>query len=167
LTQRETTCCFTGYRPTKLPWGYAETGARYTQLKSRLEDVVDAVYLSGIRHYICGMAQGADTMFCEAVLRLRDWRPGITVEAAIPCEGQSASWPVQAKDRYFRLVSECDRETVLQKKYTPDCMVRRNRYMVEQSSVLIAVYDGIQRGGTMQTVHYAKQAGLEVIQLTP
>lgn len=161
------TCCFTGYRPSKLPWGYSETGARYLQLKERLDDVVNAVYMSGIRHFICGMAQGADTMFCEAILRLRDWRSGVTIEAAIPCEGQSVNWPVHAKNRYFRLVSECDRETILQKKYTPDCMVRRNQYMVDQSSLLIAVYDGIQRGGTMQTVLYAKRAGLEVIQLAP
>ncbi len=162
----QTTCCFTGYRPQKLPWGFNEEDERCLALKRRIADAVEAVYHSGVRHFICGMAQGCDMFFCEAVLDLRGDLPGITLEAAIPCETQAAAWPEQWRERYFRLVSQCDVETLVQRAYTPDCMIKRNRYMVDNSSVLIAVYDG-SFGGTMQTVNYALSKGLEIIQLLP
>jgi len=161
-----TTCCFTGYRPQKLPWGFNESDERCAALKRRIADAAEAVYRSGIRHYICGMAQGCDMFFCEAVLELRNYLPGITLEAAIPCETQAAAWPEHWRERYFRLVSQCDEETLVQRAYTTDCMIKRNRYMVDKSSVLIAVYDG-SFGGTMQTVNYALSKGLEIIQLLP
>ena len=86
------TCCFTGHRPEKLPWGDDETDGRCAALKKKLQDAVEAAYGEGMRHFICGMAQGADFYFCEAVQALRDTYPGVTVEAAIPCESQANRW---------------------------------------------------------------------------
>jgi uncharacterized phage-like protein YoqJ len=45
-------------------------------------------------------------------------------------------------------------------------MLKRNRYMVDHSSVLIAVFDGVL-GGTMQTINYARKKGLEIIEIRP
>ena len=35
--EREKTCCFTGHRPDKLPWGTDESDPRCLALKARLE----------------------------------------------------------------------------------------------------------------------------------
>ena len=51
-------CCFSGYRPGKLPWGNDENDPRCRALKARLRDVMEAAYDEGYRHFICGMAQG-------------------------------------------------------------------------------------------------------------
>ncbi len=163
---KENTCCFTGYRPNKLPWGSNEADERCIALKTKLYDIIDALYTAGIRHFICGMAQGADTYFCEQALKFRAEHDDITVEAAIPCEEQASKWSRSAKERYDRLIAECDYETLISKKYTPDCMLRRNNYMVECSSVLVAVYDG-KFGGTMQTVRQAQKQEIEIIQIMP
>ena len=40
-------------------------------------------------------------------------------------------------------------------------MMRRNRYMVDRSARIIAVYDGVPKGGTAQTLAYALRCGLE------
>jgi len=160
------TCSFTGHRPEKLPWGDDETDPRCAALKRRIYDAAEAVYRAGIRHYICGMAQGCDLYFAEAVIELRSEHPDITLEAAIPCETQAKAWPERARNRYYYVASQCDYETLLQREYTPDCMAKRNNYMVDHSSVLIAVYDGTF-GGTMQTLGYAKKLGKEIIQITP
>lgn len=162
--KRETTCCFTGHRPNKLPWGTDEHDPRCVDLKSRIAEAVEEAYDRGYRHYICGMALGADFYFCEAVLALRDERPGITLEAAIPCEEQAARWTERDRDRYFGLVGQCDFETVVQHHYDRGCMLRRNRYMVEHSSLLIAAFDGTL-GGTMYTITHAMRRGLEVVTL--
>ena len=95
---------------------------------------------------------------------LRDDREGVTVEAAIPCEEQAVSWDEKTRNRYFRLVAECDYESMISHHYTNDCMLKRNIYMVDNSSVLVAVFDG-KLGGTMHTVNYAKKQGLEIAKL--
>ncbi|UOO38718.1 DUF1273 family protein [Oscillospiraceae bacterium CM] len=163
---RENTCCFSGYRPEKLPWGQNEDDARCQSLKEKLFDVVTAVYDAGIRHFVCGMALGSDIYFCETVLRLKDMYSDVTLEAALPCEEQAARWTEAQRSRYFRLVQQCDKETYVGRRYTSDCMMRRNMYMVDKSSLLITVYDG-RFGGTMHTVGYAESNELEIIQLKP
>ena len=88
-------CCFSGYRPGKLPWGNDENDPRCRALKVRLRDVMEAAYDEGYRHFICGMAQGCDLYFCELALQLRGERPDMTIEAAIPCRTQADSWSAE------------------------------------------------------------------------
>ena len=158
----ETTCCFTGHRPKKLPWGENEQDARCLVLKDRLARSLENAYQAGMRHFMCGMALGADFYFCDAVLALRERRSGVTLEACIPCEEQAARWRERDRQRYFELVRRCDQETLIQRHYDWGCMLRRNRYMVDRSSMLIAVYDGML-GGTMYTLEYAMKRGLETV----
>ena len=159
--EREKSCCFSGHRPSKLPWKRDESDERCLALKEDIRRAVEAAYDKGYRHFICGMARGADFYFCEAVLALREGRGDITIEAAIPCEEQASRWPEQDRERYFHLVEECDFETVVQHHYDRGCMLRRNRYMVDNSSLLIAAFDGTL-GGTMYTITYAMKKGVEV-----
>ena len=166
LATRYQSCCFTGSRPEKLPWRKDEENPRAIALKEKLFDVVEALYQSGITHFICGMARGSDFYFCEAVLRLREEHADIRLEAALPFEEQAAQWSEEDRNRYFRLVSQCDYETLIQTEYSPDCMKKRNYYMVDHATVLVAVYDG-QFGGSVQTMNYAKRKGLEIIEVKP
>lgn len=160
--EKEKTCCFTGHRPEKLPWGFNEEDPRCAALKERLRQTVEQAYEDGFRHFITGMARGADQYFAQIVLELRDRRSGVTVEAAIPCEEQAVHWREREREQYFRLVEQCDLETLVQRHYDKGCMQRRNRYMVDRSARLIAAYDGML-GGTMYTLHYAMQRGVEVV----
>ena len=161
---REHTCAFTGHRPEKLPWREDESDPRCLALKKRLDEAVEDAYAQGKRHFMCGMARGADFYFCEAVLALRRRHPDITLEAVIPCEEQAAHWRERERERYFSLVEQCDHETMVQRHYDKGCMLRRNRYMVDRASLLIAVYDGVL-GGTMYTLTYAMRQGLDVVTL--
>ena len=82
MGDRPVTCCFTGHRPEKLPWGDDEADPRCRALKRKLADAVEAAYEEGMRHFICGMARGCDLFFAEAVLALRERRGDVTLEAA-------------------------------------------------------------------------------------
>lgn len=159
-------CCFTGHRAEKLPWGYNENDPRCKALKRRLADVLLSLYESGCRHFICGMATGCDLYFGEAAAALRAEKPGVTLEAAIPFDGQADRWDAVSRKRYFRLAEECDTRTVLHHDYTPDCMMDRNRYMVDHADVLVAVYGG-DAGGTRSTMLYAMRQGKQIIELEP
>lgn len=161
---KKTSCAFTGHRSSKLPWGSDESDPRCVALKQQIADAAAAVYASGVRHFICGMARGCDTFFCEAVMELRSEHPEISIEAAIPWEGQSLGWSLKDRKRYDRLAAECDYQTIIQKDYTIDCFKRRNRYMVDNSGILIAAYNG-RPGGTQSTMLYAMRQGLEIIEI--
>lgn len=164
MRARQISCSFTGHRPAKLPWGREETDPRCVALKRRIADAVESAYREGYLHFICGMAQGCDFYFCESVLALRAAHPEVTLEAAVPCPTQAAAWPPDQRDRYLRLLASCDYETMVSARYSPDCMHRRDRYMVDRSSLLIAAFDGTP-GGTRYTVEYAMRRGISIADL--
>ena len=158
------TCTFTGHRSAKLPWGYNEYDKRALELKQRLYDTIEAVYSAGFTHFICGMADGSDLYFCEAVIQLRTQYPEITLEAAVPFEGQADKWPRAQRERYQRLICECDSVKLIQKDYSPGCMMKRNRYMVDHAQLIIACYDG-KSGGTLNTLRYALEKDVQILHL--
>ena len=155
-------CCFTGHRPQSLPWGTREQDPRCLELKLELAARLEGIYETGYRRFLCGMALGCDMYFAEAVLALRDSHPDVRLEAVIPCGSQPDRWNLAQRQRYNSLLDRCDKVTVLQIHYTPDCMLRRNRYMVEHSSLLLACYNGYP-GGTQSTLLYAQRQGLQTI----
>ena len=164
--ERQVTCCFTGHRPGKLPWGYQEEDPRCMALKGRLRQLAEDAYNRGFRHFLSGMALGSDQFFAEAILSLGERRPGVTLEAVIPFPGQDERWPEQDRIRYRAILERCTARTVVQPWYSWDCMFRRNRYMVDNSALLLAVYNG-EDGGTLQTITYAREQGLEVLWIPP
>ena len=70
--EREKTCCFTGHRVDKLPWGDDESAPACLTLKRTIADVLASLYADGCRHFICGMATGSDIYCGEAVVALRE-----------------------------------------------------------------------------------------------
>ena len=162
MEDKSISCCFTGHRPMKLPWGMNEKDPRCLALKLELAARLEALAALGYRSFLCGMALGCDMYFAEAVLALRDRWPDVRLEAAIPFGDQPGRWNEEQRRRYNRLIDAADKLTVLQVHYTSDCMQRRNRYMVDRSSLLLACYDG-RPGGTMQTILYAERSGVRVM----
>lgn len=163
---RKQTCCFTGHRPEKLPWGTNEADDRCRILKSKLREAIHLAYDMGLRHFICGMARGCDLYFAEEVLALQARGAEITLEAAIPYPAQAAHWSEPDRSRWQAVVDACDLETVVQSHYSRSCMLRRDKYMVDHSALLIAVFSG-ERGGTSYTIDYAIKQRLSIIDIPP
>ena len=55
---------------------------------------------------------------------------------------------------------------VSDRPYFDGCMQKRNKYMIDNSSVLIALFNG-KPGGTKITIDYAKQQGHEILTIEP
>lgn len=160
-------CAFTGHRPQSLPFGFNETDERCVALKQTLRtEIIKLIENEGVTHFITGMAIGVDMYAAEIVLGLKASYPGITLESAIPCESQAAKWTEEQRNRYFEIAEKCDKETLIQQHYTADCMHKRNRYMVDQADVIIAVWDG-RPSGTGKTVQYAQRQGKPVVVINP
>ena len=69
-------------------------------------------------------------------------------------------------ERYYNIAAKCDKETMLQREYTPDCMDKRNRYMVDHADYILAVWNGCP-SGTGNTVRYAHKKGKSIIVINP
>lgn len=159
-------CAFTGHRPQSLPFGFNESDERCVALKQKLRnEIIRQIEENGVTHFISGMAIGVDMYAAEIVLGLKS-KYDITLECAIPCETQAEKWSEPLRDRYFEIASKCDKETLLQHHYTPDCMHKRNQYMVDQADYIIAVWNG-KPSGTGKTVRYAQQQGKPVRVINP
>lgn len=107
-----------------------------------------------------------DMYAAEAVLTLREQYPEITLEIAIPHDGQTAKWPQSLRDRAERIREEADVITWIAHEYTKRCLFDRNYYMVSHCSVLLACFDG-QAGGTAQTIETAHRLGRLVTVVRP
>ena len=158
---REHTCCFTGHRPAKLPWGNDERDPRCLDLKKGLLQELERLYRRGYHHFLCGMALGCDLYFAQAVLQLKERYPLITLESVLPFSNQAERWSESNRSRWQGILSACDLETVVQEQYDRWCMLRRDRYMVERSAAVLAVFDGTP-GGTKYTLDYAAKQELDL-----
>lgn len=156
---------FTGYRPSKLPF-FGEDDPMCIDLKARIFETIKMLADSGATEFYSGMALGVDIWAAEAVLKLRESRPEITLTALLPCRGQEAKWGAEDRARYNDVLAQCRKIICMSPVYTKDCMHKRNRALVDICDVLIAVYDG-QSGGTKYTYDYAQKCGRKIIVVPP
>jgi uncharacterized phage-like protein YoqJ len=168
MDDKHKTCCISGHRPTRLPFGFYEDSQSCLRLKVRLYYEVDRMREAGVSVFLTGMALGIDMLAAEIVLDIKHTYSynDVRLVAVVPFEGQADRWSRVYRERYFSILAKADEIVTLQKWYTDDCMLERNRYMVDASSHLIAVMGG-SGGGTKYTVDYAIKQGLDVIVLNP
>lgn len=78
--------------------------------------------------------------------------PNISLYSIVPYSNQSCKWNDKQISRCNSILKQCDKVVTLQDAYTFDCMQRRNRYMVEHSDCVVAVWNGTS-SGTSSTVN--------------
>lgn len=153
---RDYTCCFTGHRA--LP--PEERGA----IAYQLEQTVIMLIQAGIRFFGAGGARGFDTLAAQTILKLRRKYPHIKLILVLPCLSQTQGWRDEDIKVYESIKTAADKVTYTSEKYTQGCMHKRNRHLVDHSSICVC-YLTEDRGGTAYTVNYAKKQGLKVINL--
>ena len=141
------TCCVTGHRD--IP----ENKRAYVEAELRKE-ILSAIE-DGYTRFISGFAEGADLTFAAIVAELKAQGHSLFLEAAIPHASR-----MENKNQLFqKLIPTCDDVKVLCGSYSRGCYFVRNRYMVDESSRVIAVYNGQKSGGTFFTMQYARKQG--------
>lgn len=161
----ERSCSFTGHRPDKLPWGENEEAA--APLREKLKNYIRLLAAEkGVVRFISGMAPGIDTYAAEAVIEVRREITGITLECAVPDPDFTQPFPKKDRLRFCRVVSAADKITYVSEEPRPDSHEMRNRYLVDNSLYLIAVFGG-EAGGTMQTIGLAKEKGRNILVIDP
>lgn len=160
-------CAFTGHRPSKLGENFRhETNTECLILKSSLHEAIKNAMSDGCFSFITGMATGVDTWAAEEVLFLKSRYPKLKLYAAVPYKKQYEKLYIWQKERYFRILSRCERVFLISEEYTRYCLHTRNSFMIENSDRLISVFDGT-KGGTANTVKLAEKRGLYIYNILP
>lgn len=163
----KTSCAFTGHRPNKFPWKYNETDSRCIALKSALTEQIKFLAEAGITQFLSGMAEAVDTWGALSVLALREKNPMIKLHCILPCRGQANKWSASSQSLYHSILERADSIVLVNREYHANCMLDRNRFLVEHASILLAVYNGEKRSGTAATMRYAHKMGREIIMIDP
>ena len=153
---RAQTCCFTGHRD--IPQDQEQ------EIRRRLEGVLRCFIEKGIRYFGSGGARGFDLMAADVVLQLKKEFPHIRLIMVLPCRDQTRGWRGEDIRYYESILAQADKVVYIQEKYSPDCMQKRNRHLVDYSFVCVA-YCTRDTGGTANTIRYARQKGLKIIHL--
>jgi len=159
-------CAFTGYRPSKMPWGFDERDARCMEFKFRLREALEYLVGKGYVDFLSGGALGFDQMAAEMVLSLREKYPWVRLIMVLPFDGQADRWSEEQRRRWLDIIEASDRVVHVSHEYDQGVFFRRNHYLVENAHLLLAAFDG-QPGGTAGTVAYARRHGVKVLRLTP
>ena len=160
-------CAFTGHRPKSFPWKYDETAPDCVLLKEFLAAQIEALVNQGVTDYLSGMAQGTDLWCSQIVLDLKKKNPTLMLCCVLPCENQEVKWPAPMQEQYRSILGQASDVIYVSRKYSQGCMLERNRWLVDHSSALLAVYNRSFRSGTGATVRYALKQGREVIIIDP
>ena len=99
---------------------------------------------------LTGMAVGSDQFAAHVALR-----NNIPVSAILPFKNQDALWSIPDKNRYQRLLDRCFDVVIIHDSYIPSSYQERNKYIVNNCDILVAVFDGVNSGGTFNTIKYA------------
>lgn len=130
-------CAFTGHRPHKFPWKYDEADSRCIRLKTALSDQIVRLMENGVTRFFSGMAEGVDCWAARAILDLRIHHPELELHCILPCEGQADKWAVPAQAQYHTILKQADSIEYVSREYHKNCMLDRNRRLVDSASFLI------------------------------
>lgn len=155
---KNTTVAFSGHRTRRIT-DDAQT------LSAKLDRTINDLYIKGYKCFLTGMAEGFDLLAGEAVIRAKAVHADIKLICVIPFSGQSKRFCERDIQRYGVIFRDADDTVLISEHYFKGCFHRRNDYMVDNASLLVAYYDRIPQGGTHYTTDKAMNKGLEIYNL--
>lgn len=147
-------CSFTGHRPEKIIGSEAA-------VKEALGQAIDAALCAGKRIFISGMARGVDIWAAELVLERKRQNSDLHLICALPHPDFEKRWSLHWQRRYCAVLRQADLIRKISTSFSMASYQKRNVWMVDHSSLVIAVFNG-EAGGTKKTIDYAMEQGIEV-----
>lgn len=154
------TLCGSGHRPGKLVLGRAN--AYDPTVYRRLIDLASAA----LEKYkparvISGMALGWDQALAEAAIAA-----DIPLYAYVPFRGQESVWSHSSQTLYRLILDQATAVKICYRGgYQLWKLSARNRQMVDDSKLVLALFDGTPKGGTFSCLQYAASRDVPVVNL--
>ena len=150
----------TGHRPQRL-FGEDLENENWTKIRKWLKETLIE---NNCSLAISGMAAGSDMLFALAVKDLKEQGENIKLELAFPCHGYGRK---SSYNKYLQwrqeIIQSADKKTFIHEKWCKTADDDRDKYMVENCDILIAIFDGNNVGGVYHTIQHAKRLGKKII----
>ncbi len=152
---RQRTVAFTGHRSYR--------GEADDELRAVVRDLVG----QGFTRFLCGMAWGFDLAAGSVVAQLKREYPQIELVAVEPYGDFRSLFRDEDGELYDRVLTAASERVVVGDEQGAAAYMRRNDYLVDNASMVVAWCDGRGRGGTTYTGERARKSRVEVINLYP
>ncbi len=154
------TLCFTGHRKIGIDYYDMDNPTfEWMEIKSYLSGVIyTAIKSYKVKTFYSGLAIGVDQLAAQCVDEIRTRRnlDDINLIGVKPFPSQGSRWPKKTKENFYKIVSMCNNVVnVSEDPYAPWKMMVRNKWMVDYSDYVVAVYKRGSKGGTHHCVDYA------------
>lgn len=151
------TVAFTGHRQLK--------ATHVDTLANEIAGAIQSLYNKGYRRFMTGMADGFDLLAGETVLNLKRHCPDLVLIAVVPFVEQAKYFPAATRQRYREVLRQADETVVIEREYKDGCFLRRNDYLLQHCSAVVAYYDRRSIGGTYYTVRRAEKQNMPIYNL--
>lgn len=150
-------CCTVAFTGRRSYCGEADEALRH---------VVRDLHERGFSRFLCGMSWGFDLAAGCVVAELREELPYIDLVAVEPFAGFRELFSDEDGELYDRVLAAATEHIVVSEEEMGAYM-RRNDYLVDNASVVVAWWDHEPHGGTAYTVRRARRHKVETINLYP
>ena len=155
MTKSKLTCCFTGHRPDKL---YESEN----DIKLLLTKAIDDAICDGCTTFISGMAMGVDIWAAEIVIERMTVNSEVSLICALPHPDFEKRRSETEIARFNNIIASANDVVEVNNHYYTGCYQVRNKWMVDRSSLVIAVFNG-KKSGTKNTIDYANKKSVKVV----
>lgn len=136
-TKKIVTCCFIEYKTQISP--SKDNSGNIMFIKELTEIITNLIKINNVTHFISGLSLGSEQCAAQIILELKQQFPQVTLECAIPYETQAENWSETQRNKYFSIIKNCDKETLLQFHCSNNCIQSRNKYMLKNSNYVIYI----------------------------
>lgn len=153
---RRYTVCFTGHREIK-----------HENCEKNLYSTIENLIKRGYRFFGAGGARGFDSLAAKTILGLKEKYPHIHLILVLPFENQynhEKGWSAAEVEFYHYAKAKASKVVHINPTYESGIYYKRNRHLVDHSSVCVA-YQYKNTGGTAYTTNYANKKGLHILYL--
>lgn len=154
--------CFTGHRPDRLG-GYVSNSVQ-TLVKNELRSIIEKAMDKDVKWFVSGGALGVDLWAAEIVIEIKKQGKPVNLCIAKPFPSQASRWKEEAKTA---LQGSDKVIEVSEGSFAAWKMHKRNRWMVDNSKYVIAVWDQVKKGGTWNCLEYALKKEKRVFAINP
>lgn len=134
-------------------------------IRTELSFILEELYEEGKTCYLNGGAIGFDLLAAEEVLKLRVKHPDVQLIIVVPFMGQELRYIPVDKLRYAEILQQADDKILIwEGGYNVIAYHKRNDFLVENSSEIIAYSNGIGHGAG-STVRKAEAKGVKLLNI--
>lgn len=162
-------CALIAETPMCFPWGFDEEDQNCAALKLLLLNRLSLMRANGISNFYIPLDAGFGLYGAETVASMKKEMSGVNLFCVIPYEEQAVKWSPELRNRYYDVLSQCDKPITVSIEQLKTCEVDAMLEAIDRADSVLALSAGKQYQDKNFTLamRYAQHIGKEIYRITP